>query len=302
MGNGTPLPVVLALSKHHGQANTLAHATQSNQILPSPNAFNLQHLREGLKPFRLHFFPRLRSTNDHAAVLRKRGDLFAPAVVLAARQTAGRGRGVNTWYSAPAGSITVTFVLPVNQTLAPHHLPLAAGLAVRNAAAEISRNDQIKLKWPNDLVFQSAIGNSPSPMRKLAGLLCERLDNIDLIGIGLNVNQPQRPLPINLRDRIIYLQQITAKSAPPFDLTTVLITIARHLHTTLIRKSETPFPTLLREYDAHHALIGRSVTVISPAESPVSGKCFGLDDTGRLLLRNRRHVHRIIAGHVELTR
>jgi BirA family biotin operon repressor/biotin-[acetyl-CoA-carboxylase] ligase len=270
--------------------------------LPSVNSFNLIRLREELKPFRLHFFPRLRSTNDHAAVLRKRGDLFAPAVVVAARQTAGRGRGANTWYSAPAGSITVTFVLPVNATLAPHHLPLAAGLAVRNAAAEISRNDQIKLKWPNDIVFQSAVRNPPSPIPKLAGLLCERLDNVDLIGIGLNVNRPPRAVPGNLRDRIIYLQQIASKSAPPFDLTTALITIARHLHMTLIRRSETPFPALLREYDAHHALIGRTVTIISHNESPITGKCFGLDDTGRLLLRSRGHVHRIIAGHVELTR
>jgi BirA family biotin operon repressor/biotin-[acetyl-CoA-carboxylase] ligase len=263
--------------------------------LKSSNSFNLSRFREELKPFRLHFYPRLRSTNDHAALLRKRGDLFAPAIVLAARQTAGRGRGANTWFSAP-GSLTVTFVLPVNQTLAPHHLPLAAGLATRNAAAELSQNHQIQLKWPNDIVFQSA----QSTIQKLAGLLCERLDNVDLIGIGLNVNRPPRALPKYLRDRIIYLNQIS--NSEFIDLTTVLITLARHLHTTLIRRSETPFPTLLREYDTHHALVGRSVTVISPNEPPVTGKCFGLDDTGRLLLRNRKRVHRIIAGHVELTR
>src|SRR6266566_2333174 len=81
------------------------------------NSFDLPRLKKVLKPFRLHFFPRLRSTNDHAALLRKRGDLFAPAVVLAARQIAGRGRGANTWFSA-AGSLTVTFVLPADQTLA----------------------------------------------------------------------------------------------------------------------------------------------------------------------------------------
>ncbi|MDB5323761.1 MAG: birA [Phycisphaerales bacterium] len=267
--------------------------------LSSPNAFNLDQLRQGLKPFRLHFFPRLRSTNDHAALLRKRGDLFAPAVVVAARQIAGRGRGANTWFSAP-GSLTVTFVLPADETLAPHHLPLAAGLAVRNAAAEISQNNQIQLKWPNDVVFHSAIRNRQTPMQKLAGLLCERLDNVDLIGIGLNVNRPPRALPSNLRDRIVYLNQISQSGV--LDLTKVLTTLARHLHTTLIRRSETPFPTLLREYDAHHALVGRSVTVISPNEPPVTGKCFGLDDTGRLLLRNRKRIHRIIAGHVELTR
>jgi BirA family biotin operon repressor/biotin-[acetyl-CoA-carboxylase] ligase len=280
------------------------------------NSFNLAALRQGLKPFRLHFFPRLRSTNDHAALLRKRGDLYAPAVVLTARQVAGRGRGANTWFSA-TGSLTVTFVLPVNPTLAPHHLPLAAGLAARNAAAEIAQNQDIKLKWPNDVVFQSAIGNRQSAIKKLAGLLCERLDNVDLIGIGLNVNLPDQPIPPNLRDRLVYLQQIRSTPlpavrnsglatqdsglTPPFDLTTALLTLARHLHTTLIRRSETPFPTLLREYDAHHALVGRKITVISAHEPPISGKCQGLDDTGLLLLRHRSPLHRIIAGHVELT-
>jgi BirA family biotin operon repressor/biotin-[acetyl-CoA-carboxylase] ligase len=283
------------------------------------NSFNLPRLREELKPFRLHFFPRLRSTNDHAALLRKRGDLFAPAVVLTARQIAGRGRGANTWFSA-TGSLTVTFVLPVDPTLAPHHLPLAAGLAARNAAAEIAHNQAIQLKWPNDLVVQSTISHGKLAMKKLAGLLCERLDNVDLIGIGLNVNLPDHPIPPNLRDRLIYLQQIrtaplpavrnsgrhTQDSGPStqdsrLDLTTALITLARHLHTTLIRRSETPFPTLLREYDAHHALVGRKISVISAHEPPISGKCEGLDDTGRLLLRHRSRLHRIIAGHVELT-
>jgi pyruvate carboxylase len=41
-------------------------------------SFSLARLRAGVKPFRIHFFPTLRSTNDHAAAMRKRGDLFAP--------------------------------------------------------------------------------------------------------------------------------------------------------------------------------------------------------------------------------
>ena len=37
------------------------------------------------------------------------------------------------------------------------------------------------------------------------------------------------------------------------------------------------------------------------AETPVTGKCEGLDSTGRLLVRAGKHLHRIIAGHVDLT-
>src|SRR5436309_1660093 len=57
------------------------------------SSFDLARLRVGIKPFKLHWFPRLRSTNDHAAELRRRKELFAPAAVLTGRQLAGRGRG-----------------------------------------------------------------------------------------------------------------------------------------------------------------------------------------------------------------
>ncbi len=267
------------------------------------NSFRLAELRAGVKPFRLHFFSRLRSTNDHAAIMRKRGELYAPAIVLASRQTAGRGRGQNSWFSA-GGSLTVTFVLPVDSTLAPHHLPLAAGLAVRNAAAEISREGEIQLKWPNDVVYPDAdtrpARGKHRPLRKLAGLLCERIDGVDLIGVGLNVNLPGEAMPADLRRRIIFLRQLGGDRAKPMDLTGVLIALSHHLHQTLVRKSETPFPALLKEYDRHHALLGRTMMVLSAPEPPIMGKCEGLDSTGRLLLRNRGGLHKIIAGHIEL--
>ncbi len=264
---------------------------------PRPSSFDLARLRAGLHPFRLHYFPTLRSTNDHAGVLRKRGDLFAPAVVLTSAQTAGRGRGTNTWFSTP-GSLTVTFVLRAGDALAPHHVPLAAGLAVRTAAAQLAENDSVQLKWPNDLVHAPA--GQPA-FRKLAGLLCERQDNVDMIGIGLNVNASrQSAIPKPLRDKVTCLQQMTTPPRP-HDLTDVLIALAAQLHATLVRTAaDTPFPALLREYDRHHALVGRRITVHATAEPPVTGRCEGLDDTGRLLVRAGSHLHRVIAGRIEL--
>src|SRR3982751_6780670 len=114
----------------------------------SPLRFDLRRLRASLKPFRLHWFPTLRSTNDHAAELRRRGELYAPAIVVTGRQTAGRGRGAHVWWSGP-GCITATFVLPIGEQVQPHQLPLIAGVAVRSAAVELTGHDGIKLKWPN---------------------------------------------------------------------------------------------------------------------------------------------------------
>src|SRR3954447_4674245 len=97
------------------------------------NTFQLARLREALRPFRLHWFPTLGSTNDHAVALRKRGELYAPAVVLTGRQTAGRGRGEDSWWSCPR-ALTVPFAPPGGE-IGPPRIPLMAGLAVRNAGA-----------------------------------------------------------------------------------------------------------------------------------------------------------------------
>jgi BirA family biotin operon repressor/biotin-[acetyl-CoA-carboxylase] ligase len=263
----------------------------------TPNrGFSIAKLRAGLKPYRVYWFARLRSTNDHAARLRRAGSLFAPAVVLTARQTAGRGRGSNTWWSgATSGdadqSITATFALPVHDRLAAQELPLIAGLAVRDAAAELTNEQNIQLKWPNDVLYQG---------HKFAGLLCERVSGVDLVGIGLNVNLDPARAPAALRDKITSLEKIGGK---PLDITETLLALARHLRILVRRRMEQPFSVFVRQYEKHDALIGKRVLVVlagAGSEPGVDGRCEGIDSSGRLLVRHRRTLHKIVAGHVVL--
>jgi BirA family biotin operon repressor/biotin-[acetyl-CoA-carboxylase] ligase len=252
----------------------------------SAPVFDLKQLRSAIKPFRLHYFPTLKSTNSHAAALRKRGNLFLPAIVLTAKQTAGRGRGSNRWFS-PAGALAVTFAMPIEEHLHPHQLPLIAGLAIRNALAEITGGAEIRIKWPNDLVYRS---------RKLAGLLCERIQKADLIGLGLNTNVNLKRLPEHLRERSTSLSQITGVT---FDMTDVLAAITRHLHATLKARNSHTFAIFRNQYQEHLDLMGQRVSVVnSSSEAPLLGTCLGIDDTGRLLLKNRDGIHRVLNGHV----
>jgi BirA family biotin operon repressor/biotin-[acetyl-CoA-carboxylase] ligase len=273
--------------KNNHEATKARREEKQRDISPRPtSSFDLRRLRREVKPFRLHLFSRLRSTNDHAALLRKRGELFAPSIVLTSHQISGRGRGANSWWSGE-GCLTVTFAFAIDKHLAPYHIPLIAGLAVRNAAAELTGNDEIRLKWPNDLLFHG---------KKLAGLLCERVANADLIGLGMNVNFNQRRIPKSLRPNIVSLGEIAGQS---MDLTAVLSSVAKHLHRMLSHRDEQSFAAVVKEYDRHHALLGRRVVVEGSGEDQaISGVCQGLDEMGRLLLKDRRIVHRIIAGHV----
>jgi BirA family biotin operon repressor/biotin-[acetyl-CoA-carboxylase] ligase len=173
--------------------------------------------------------------------------------------------------------------------VSPHQLPLVSGLAVRNAAAELTGNDDIQLKWPNDVLFQG---------RKLAGLLCERVHKADLIGLGLNVNldSATAPVPASLRERVASLSEVARR---PVDVTHALSTVAARLYRMIGKLADQPFEQVLREYDVHHALVGRAVSVMDGADDTnLSGRCEGLDGMGRLLLRSRSGLHRVISGTV----
>ncbi len=251
--------------------------------------YQLKRLRPMVRPFQLHWFSRLRSSNDQAAALRRRGRMQAPALVLAGRQTAGRGRGGNTWWSGP-GSITVTFVLPIDEDLQPFQVPLVAGLAVRQALAEACGTDALRLKWPNDVVWEG---------RKLAGLLCERVIQADLVGIGVNVNVDPADAPRALRPRIGSLLQITGRRLDPGQ---VLATIAQHLARAMARRRQHPWAALQREYDRYHMLVGQEVTVVGE-QRVVAGRCEGVDPSGRLLVRTgEQQLAHVMTGHVELHR
>jgi len=252
-----------------------------------PDSYDLARLRRDIKPFRLHFFPTVGSTNLHAAKLRKRNDLFLPAIVLTSRQTAGRGRGGNTWFST-AGCITATFAFPIEHHLQAHQLPLVVGLALRNACAELTDNAPIQIKWPNDLLHDG---------QKLAGILCQRIENADLVGIGLNVNLNPTQAPKSLRRSLTSLSHFAGRK---FDMTTVAVTVAHHVHRVLESRRSHTFAIFRAELDQHLALVGQRIRIIgSPDDPPITGQCLGIDSTGRLLVRDRAGTtHKIIAGQV----
>jgi BirA family transcriptional regulator, biotin operon repressor / biotin---[acetyl-CoA-carboxylase] ligase len=249
--------------------------------------YDVQRLRGEVKPFHLHYFARLRSTNDHAAAMRKLRRLFAPAIVLTANQTAGRGRGTNSWWSNP-GVMTVTFVMAADENLAPGELPLIAGLAVRDAAAELTGNPNIALKWPNDCLYKN---------KKLAGLLCERFDKLDLIGVGLNVNALADEAPLGLAATLTSLRMIAGRQ---MDANEVLAIVASHVRQGMERRHRQPFGQFLREYQKHHALPGKRVEVSGFGNEMVRGKVEGIDSQARLMLRERSTLHRVVAGNVRV--
>jgi BirA family biotin operon repressor/biotin-[acetyl-CoA-carboxylase] ligase len=150
------------------------------------------------------------STQDAAKRMSSRpGD-----VVVAARQTAGRGRLGRFWADTGEAGIAVTIVTESGQ--APR---LAVASAVGAArAAERLLGRAAGIKWPNDIVVDG---------RKLAGVLIEQTGGRALIGIGVNVSQTD--WPPELAGRAVSLAELGATTDRVDAISSVVEAMSRAL-------------------------------------------------------------------------
>lgn len=127
------------------------------------------------------------STLDAARTFLDAGRLAPWESVQAVRQTSGRGQLRRQWLS-PAGNVYATLRLPrVDPFLGSEATP---ALSLMLAAAFAGLGLAVRVKWPNDLVAETADGPC-----KVAGILMEERGGVLCAGIGINVTwRPEREL------------------------------------------------------------------------------------------------------------
>ena len=211
--------------------------------------------------------------------------LAAPApaqgtqVLLAERQTGGRGRRGRSWVSPLAAHLYLSLARQFSGGLARlAGLSLVAGIAATEALRELGLED-VRLKWPNDLVVRDGDG-----LRKLGGLLVEGGGEHAgpvraVLGIGLNVRMPAA---------------VAAEIEQPWcDLSGLGVTLARnavaaallsHLLPALERFDRDGLDAFLPRYAALDALSGRRVR-LHLAGGEHDAIAMGLAEDGALRVR-----------------
>ncbi|MFC4426662.1 biotin--[acetyl-CoA-carboxylase] ligase [Deinococcus navajonensis] len=201
------------------------------------------------------------------------------AVVVAERQTAGRGRRGRSWQTT-GGTLVFSVLLrcgPRGQPLTLPELallPLAAGVAVWQAAGVGG------LKWPNDLL-------SPDG-RKLAGILLEadlRGEEARRAVLGIGINVGAAP------DGAAHLHEFR----PELTRAELLSDLLRELRRWL---SATP-DEILAGWRAASLTLGRRVRLQTPT-GPLDGIATDLDAHGSLLVSTPEGLRTVSAGDVQL--
>lgn len=239
----------------------------------------------------------LASTSDRALELAARDDVPLPLLVLTERQTDGRGRGTNRWWSAE-GALTFSLVVDANP-LAGDERPrvaLVAGLAVCEALQELVPRSEWRVKWPNDVLARGG---------KVCGILCESVPGWPqrlVVGVGINVNNSWRGQETGDRNQEPGLLKLATAlvdlDGQHRDLMSVLLAVLDRIDLRWQDLIGGDFSSLAAEYRNLCFLTGRTLTVASGASRHV-GLCRGIDDRGALVLATETGERTIVAGSIE---
>ncbi len=240
---------------------------------------------------KIHSYQSLGSTNSTAWQLAEEG---APegTVVVADRQTAGRGRLGRSWHSPPRVGLWFSLVLrpEVTPSEAPG-LSLLTALALAQTIQSHCRMEA-KIKWPNDCQIAG---------KKVAGVLTELSSELDrvnfvIVGVGLNVNQSKSDFPAGLKRKATSLSIETKQKWQRAEILALFLKEFEHFYLQFKKSGIAPF---IKEIERRMALLGQKVKLVV-GEDIVTGKVAGLAPDGALLLETKSGSYRAISGEVSV--
>jgi BirA family transcriptional regulator, biotin operon repressor / biotin---[acetyl-CoA-carboxylase] ligase len=215
-------------------------------------------------PYSLQVYDEVTSTQDIAVAALA----DEPILVVAGRQTEGRGRSQRAWESAPRAMAASLALRPTWDLGSWPLIPLVAGLA----AAETLDGD-VTLKWPNDLL----IGED-----KVGGILVEGSGGVLVVGCGLNLWWPNPPAGSGA---------LSIDDPGPEAVVDTAIAWAERL---LERISAGPREWGRSRYLELSATLGRQLTW----EPNGQGKAIDIGEDGSLVVETDHGTERLIAGEV----
>lgn len=238
----------------------------------------------------LEIHPHLPSTNTYLKELAS-GSHPHPTVVLAHRQTQGRGRMGRSFHSDDAGGVYLSLLLRnPEDTLNTDLVTIAAALAVSDTLDGLY-GVTTGVKWVNDVYHGD---------RKVAGILTEgalemetgRIPHL-VLGVGINVSTTD--FPEALRPIAASLLETTGKRLPR---SVVAGTLLAHLEDILALTREDP-KALLTRYREKLLYLGEPIWVFQGNQRH-EGVLMGVDEEGSLLLRQQGTLRTLRSGEVRI--
>ena len=294
----------VAVWKHIKKIQTLGYKIESKQKL----GYRLVDDTEKLLPWeiirdlktenigkRVYYFEELDSTQNFAqqiAADKKENG----TIIIAEKQTSGRGRLDRKWTS-PKGGIWFSLIIhPKFDVSSSTLIPILSAVALSKSIKKILGIDT-EVKWPNDIILNG---------KKVAGILVDasvQANNIDylILGIGINFDIDIKKLEKRLSKTpnfygVNSLRGNNNKTPPKILLKEFLFQFEKNLSS--LDKGEKA--KIVKEWTKIAAGIGRKIT-INTSNGKISGISQGIDTDGALKIKTRKKIERVLVGDVDLS-
>lgn len=238
----------------------------------------------------IQYFDTIGSTNTYAKELAAQG---APhgTVLIADRQTGGRGRMGRTFQSPGGMGVYMTVLLrPQCQPQELMHLTCATAVAACDAVEKVT-GLRPGIKWTNDLVCGG---------RKLAGILTELVvlprEWAAVVGIGINCCQAEMDFPEEIRHMAGSLAMVTGQPIDRANLAAALIQALHRMDETLLTGKE----EMLDRYRRNCVTLGKDISILRSDEVRY-GHALSVDGDGALVVRfTDGHIEAVSSGEVSV--
>ena len=294
----------VAVWKHIKKIQSLGYKIESKQKLGYRLIDNTEkllpwevthNLKTKLIGKRVYYFEEIDSTQNFAQqiALNKKED---GTIIIAERQTDGRGRLERKWTS-PKGGITFSIIIhPKFDVSSSTLVPILSAVALSKSIKSVL-GIETEVKWPNDITMNG---------KKIAGILVDasfQANNIDylILGVGINFDIDVKKLEKRLSKTpnfygINSLREENDKTPPKLLLKEFLLQLEKNL----LRLDNGKKSQIVKEWTKKAAGIGKKI-IINTSDGKVSGISQGIDNDGALKLKTRKGIKRILAGDVVLS-
>ena len=294
----------VAVWKHIKKIQTLGYKIESKQKL----GYRLIDNTEKLLPWeitrdlktqligkRVYYFEEIDSTQNFAqniAADKKENG----TIIIAEKQTSGRGRLDRKWTS-PKGGIWFSLIIhPKFDVSSSTLIPILSAVALSKSIKSVL-GIETEVKWPNDITMNG---------KKVAGVLVDasfQTNSIDylILGIGINFDIDAKKLEKRLTKTpnfygIDSLRGKENKTPPKTLLKEFLLQFEKNLFQ--LDKGEKS--KIIKEWTKRAAGIGKKIT-INTSNGKISGISQGIDNDGALKIKTRNKIQKIYVGDVVLS-
>lgn len=289
-----------AVNKHVHQLQELGYTIESSTrkgylLRTIPDLLLPGEIQEGLETRifgagEIIHFAETDSTNLRAKVLAASG---APegTVVVAEKQTRGRGRKGRSWCSPDGGGIYISLIL--RPAMPPGEAPritLVTGVAAAQALLGMTPLEA-RIKWPNDILVKG---------KKIAGILTEistDMDKIDhiVVGIGINVNVAADELSEEIKE---IATSVRIETGEVFSRVRLIRAFLKEFEACYETLQSRGFNSIRERWKELSDSLGKQITVDMIGKT-CTGRFIDIDAEGILILEDEHgEYHRIVSGDI----